>query len=88
MDDYRQPDTPETANEVEMLLDQQAEQAVSSEASKETSADMKAEPVNLEEIVQPKEQLEEVKEQPEELMENVIHHALVDPPGKYHMQQN
>ena len=27
MDDYRQPDTPETANEVEMLLDQQAEQA-------------------------------------------------------------
>ena len=52
-----------------MLLDQQAEQAVSSEASKETSADMKAEPVNLEEIVQPKEQLEEVKEQPEELME-------------------
>ena len=31
MDDYRQPDTPETANEVEMLLDQQAEQAVSSE---------------------------------------------------------
>ena len=42
MDDYRQPDTPETANEVEMLLDQQAEQAVSSEASKETSADMKA----------------------------------------------
>ena len=22
MDDYRQPDTPETANEVEMLLDQ------------------------------------------------------------------
>lgn len=66
MDDYRQPDTPETANEVEMLLDQQAEQAVSSEASKETSADMKAEPVNLEEIVQPKEQLEEVKEQPEE----------------------
>lgn len=69
MDDYRQPDTPETANEVEMLLDQQAEQAVSNEASKETSADMKAEPVNLEEIVQPKEQLEEVKEQPEELME-------------------
>ena len=69
MDDYRQPDTPETANEVEMLHDQQAEQAVSSEASKETSADMKAEPVNLEEIVQPKEQLEEVKEQPEELME-------------------
>lgn len=69
MDDYRQPDTPETANEVEMLLDQQAEQAVSSEASKETSADMKAEPVNLEEIVQQKEQLEEVKEQPEELME-------------------
>lgn len=69
MDDYRQPDTPETANEVEMLLDQQAEQAVSSEASKETSADMKAEPVNLEEIVQPKDQLEEVKEQPEELME-------------------
>ena len=69
MDDYRQPDTPETANEVEMLLDQQAEQAVSSEASKETSADMKAEPVNLEEIVQPKEQLEEVKEQLEELME-------------------
>lgn len=68
MDDYRQPDTPETANEVEMLLDQQAEQAVSSEASKETSADMKAEPVNLEEIVQTKEQLEEVKEQPEELM--------------------
>ena len=66
MDDYRQPDTPETANEVEMLLDQQAEQAVPSEASKETSADMKAEPVNLEEIVQPKEQLEEVKEQPEE----------------------
>ena len=47
MDDYRQPDTPETANEVEMLLDQQAEQAVPSE----TSADMKAEPVNLEEIV-------------------------------------
>ena len=47
MDDYRQPDTPETANEVEMLLDQQAEQAVPSEASKETSADMKAEPVNL-----------------------------------------
>lgn len=69
MDDYRQPDTPETANEVEMLLDQQAEQAVSNEASKETSADMKAEPVNLEEIVQPKEQLEEVKEQPEKLME-------------------
>lgn len=69
MDDYRQPDTPETANEVEMLLDQQAEQTVSNEASKETSADMKAEPVNLEEIVQPKEQLEEVKEQPEELME-------------------
>lgn len=69
MDDYRQPDTPETANEVEMLLDQQAEQVVSSEASKETSADMKAEPVNLEEIVQPKEQLEEVKEQSEELME-------------------
>lgn len=69
MDDYRQPDTPETANEVEMLLDQQAEQAGSSEASKETSADMKEEPVNLEEIVQPKEQLEEVKEQPEELME-------------------
>ena len=69
MDDYRQPDTPETANEVEMLLDQQAEQAVSNEASKETSADMKAEPVNLEEIVQPKEQLEEVKEQSEELME-------------------
>lgn len=69
MDDYRQPDTPETANEVEMLLDQQAEQAVSNEASKETSADMKAEPVNLEEIVQPKEQLEAVKEQPEELME-------------------
>lgn len=69
MDDYRQPDTPETANEVEMLLDQQAEQAVSNEASKETSADMKAEPVNLEEIVQPKEQLEEVKEQPEELIE-------------------
>lgn len=69
MDDYRQPDTPETANEVEMLLDQQAEQAVPSEASKETSADMKAEPVNLEEIVQPKEQLEEVKEQSEELME-------------------
>ena len=69
MDDYRQPDTPETANEVEMLLDQQAEQPVPSEASKETSADMKAEPVNLEEIVQPKEQLEEVKEQPEELME-------------------
>ena len=69
MDDYRQPDTPETANEVEMLLDQQAEQAVPSEASKETSADMKAEPVNLEEIVQPKDQLEEVKEQPEELME-------------------
>ena len=68
MDDYRQPDTPETANEVKMLLDQQAEQAVSSEASKETSADMKAEPVNLEEIVQTKEQLEEVKEQPEELM--------------------
>lgn len=65
MDDYRQPDTPETANEVEMLLDQRAEQAVPSE----TSADMKAEPVNLEEIVQPKEQLEEVKEQPEELME-------------------
>lgn len=65
MDDYRQPDTPETANEVEMLLDQQAEQAVPSE----TSADMKAEPVNLEEIVQPKEQLEEVKEQSEELME-------------------
>lgn len=65
MDDYRQPDTPETANEVEMLLDQQAEQAVPSE----TSADVKAEPVNLEEIVQPKEQLEEVKEQPEELME-------------------
>lgn len=62
MDDYRQPDTPETANEVEMLLDQQAEQAVPSE----TSADMKAEPVNLEEIVQPKEQPEEVKEQPEE----------------------
>ena len=27
MDDYRQPDTPETANEVEMLLDQQAEKA-------------------------------------------------------------
>ena len=52
-----------------MLLDQQAEQAVPSEASKETSADMKAEPVNLEEIVQPKEQLEEVKEQSEELME-------------------
>lgn len=69
MDDYRQPDTPETANEVEMLLDQQAEQAVPSEASKAASADMKAEPVNLEEIVQPKEQLEEVKEQPEELME-------------------
>lgn len=69
MDDYRQPDTPETANEVEMLLDQQAEQAVSNEASKETSADMKAEPINLEEIVQPKEQLEEVKEQSEELME-------------------
>lgn len=69
MDDYRQTDTPETANEVEMLLDQQAEQAVSSEAPKETSADMKAEPVNLEEIVQPKEQLEEVKEQSEELME-------------------
>lgn len=69
MDDYRQPDTPETANEVEMLLDQQAEQAVPSEASKETSADMKAEPVNLEEIVQPKKQLEEVKEQSEELME-------------------
>ena len=69
MDDYRQPDTPETANEVEMLLDQQAEQTVPSEASKETSADMKAEPVNLEEIVQPKKQLEEVKEQPEELME-------------------
>ena len=65
MDDYRQPDTPETANEVEMLLDQQAEQAVPSE----TSADMKAEPVNLEEIVQQEEQLEEVKEQPEELME-------------------
>ena len=69
MDDYRQPDTPETANEVEMLLDQQAEQAVSSEESKETSADMKAEPVNLEEIVQQKEQLEEVKEQSEVLME-------------------
>ena len=65
MDDYRQPDTPETANEVEMLLDQQAEQAVPSE----TSADIKAEPVNLEEIVQQEEQLEEVKEQPEELME-------------------
>lgn len=65
MDDYRQPDTPETANEVEMLLDQQAEQAVPSE----TSADMKAEPVNLEEIVQQEEQLEEVKEQPEELMD-------------------
>ena len=66
MDDYRQPDTPETANEVEMLLDQQAEQAVPSE----TSADMKAEPVNLEEIVQPEEQLEELmdkaQEQPEE----------------------
>lgn len=72
MDDYRQPDTPETANEVEMLLDQQAEQAVPSEASKETSADMKAEPINLEEIVQPEEQPEEseqaeLKEQPEEL---------------------
>ena len=71
MDDYRQPDTPETANEVEMLLDQQAEQAVPSEASKETSADMKAEPINLEEIVQPEEQPEEseqaeLKEQPEE----------------------
>ena len=65
MDDYRQPDTPETANEVEMLLDQQAEQAVPSE----TSADIKAEPVNLEEIVQQEEQLEEVKEQPEELLE-------------------
>ena len=50
MDDYRQTDTPETANEVEMLLDQQAEQAVSSEAPKETSADMKAEPVNLEKL--------------------------------------
>lgn len=72
MDDYRQPDTLETANEVEMLLDQQAEQAVPSEASKETSADMKAEPINLEEIVQPEEQPEEseqaeLKEQPEEL---------------------
>ena len=72
MDDYRQPDTPETANEVEMLLDQQAEQAVPSEASKETSADMKAEPINLEEIVQPEEQPKEseqaeLKEQPEEL---------------------
>ena len=72
MDDYRQPDTPETANEVEMLLDQQAEQAVSNEASKETSADMKAEPINLEEIVQPEEQPKEseqaeLKEQPEEL---------------------
>lgn len=72
MDDYRQPDTPETANEVEMLLDQQAEQAVPSEAFKETSADMKAEPINLEEIVQPEEQPEEseqaeLKEQPEEL---------------------
>ena len=71
MDDYRQPDTPETANEVEILLDQQAEQAVPSEASKETSADMKAEPINLEEIVQPEEQPEEseqaeLKEQPEE----------------------
>ena len=65
MDDYRQPDTPETANEVEMLLDQQAEQAVPSE----TSADIKAEPVNLEEIVQQEEQPEEVKEQPEELLE-------------------
>ena len=66
MDDYRQPDTPETANEVEMLLDQQAEQAVPSE----TSADIKAEPVNLEEIVQPEEQPEELmdkaQEQPEE----------------------
>lgn len=65
MDDYRQPDTPETANEVEMLLDQQAEQAVPSE----TLADIKAEPVNLEEIVQQEEQPEEVKEQPEELLE-------------------
>lgn len=70
MDDYRQPDTPETANEVEMLLDQQAEQAVPSE----TSADIKAEPVNLEEIVQQEEQLEEVKEQPEELMDKAQEH--------------
>ena len=62
MDDYRQPDTPETANEVEMLIDQQA-------VPSETSADIKAEPVNLEEIVQQEEQPEEVKEQPEELME-------------------
>lgn len=66
MDDYRQPDTPEAANEVEMLLDQQAEQAVPSE----TSADIKAEPVNLEEIVQqeeqPEELMEEAQEQPEE----------------------
>ena len=50
MDDYRQTDTPETANEVEMLLDQQAEQAVPSE----TSADIKAEPVNLKKLCSPR----------------------------------
>ena len=73
MDDYRQPDTPETANEVEMLLDQQAEQAVPSEASKESEqAELKEQPEELELTELTKEQPEEseltelTKEQPEE----------------------
>ena len=63
MDDYKQSDTPETADEVEMLLDQQAKKV---ESAGDIPAEVEAvQTVSEQETVQPEEE-KKLAEQPEE----------------------
>ena len=63
MDDYKQSDTPETADEVEMLLDQQAKKV---ESADDIPAEVEAvQTVSEQETVQPEEE-KKLAEQPEE----------------------
>lgn len=53
MDDYKQPDTPETANEVEMLLDQQAADSVLAQAGQTDSEPVKEGQAENESVSEP-----------------------------------
>ncbi len=63
MDDYKQPDTPETTNEVEMLLDQQAVDPTLDQAGQTGFESVEEEPVEDESVLDPVE--ESVEAEPE-----------------------
>ncbi len=63
MDDYKQPDTPETTNEVEMLLDQQVVDPTLDQARQTGFESVEEEPVEDESVLDPVE--ESVEAEPE-----------------------